>query len=68
MSWRPWRRRLQRADEKVRVAEGIRDRAVEQRCRADEMGQRVDRVSSSLEKIREENHIGPLIESILRGQ
>lgn len=67
MTWRPWRRKLEQSHEAVRAAERLRDQAEEQRGRADRLVPRVDRVSSSLEKLRTDNHIGPMIDAILRG-
>ncbi len=51
----------------LHAAERLRDQAEEQRGRADRLVPRVDRVSSSLEKLRTDNHIGPMIDAILRG-
>jgi hypothetical protein len=63
----PWRKRLEEAEEALRVAEELRDRAEEQQHQAEAMTQRVDAVSSSLRKLHTDNHFGPLIDSILRG-
>jgi hypothetical protein len=63
----PWRKRLEEAEEALRVAEELRDRAQEQQHQAEAMTQRVDAVSSSLRKLHTDNHFGPLIDSILRG-
>lgn len=67
MTWLRWRRRLDRADEAVRNAEMLRDQAQEQQRQVESITPRVDAVSTSLRKLREDNHFGPLIESILRG-
>lgn len=67
MTWLPWRRKIEHADEKVRAAERLRDDAEEQRTKATAIAPRVDRVSSSLQKLRSDNHFGPLVDSILRG-
>ena len=67
MTWRPWRRRVEEADDAVRAAEVLRDRAQEQQRRVERITPRVDAVSSSLQKLRTDNHLGPLVESILRG-
>jgi hypothetical protein len=64
--WR-WRKRLEEAQEAVRAAEGLRDRAEQQQQRAEAMSPRVDAVASSLRKLHADNHFGPLIDSILRG-
>lgn len=65
--WR-WRlRRLEQAQEAVCAAEQLRDKAEEQQGRAEAIAPRVDAVSSSLQKLRRDNHFGPMIESILRG-
>lgn len=63
----PWRRRLEAAHEAVRAAEELRDAAELQQRRAEQIAPRVDAVSSSLQKLRTDNHFGPLIEAILRG-
>lgn len=67
MTWRPWRKRLEDAQEAVRRAEALRDDAQQQQRRVEEIAPRVDAVSSSLQKLRTDNHFGPLIDSILRG-
>lgn len=67
MSWRPWRRKLEEAQEAVRQAEALRDDAEHQKCRAEAMTPRIDDVSLSLQRLRTENHFGPLIDAILRG-
>lgn len=67
MTWWSWRRKLEQADEAVRQAEGLRDRAQEQQRQAERIAPRIDTVSSSLQKLRTDNHFGPLIDSILRG-
>lgn len=67
MTWRPWRRKLEQAQQAVCEAERLRDDAQEQQRQAEAIAPRVDAVSLSLQKLRQDNHIGPLIESILRG-
>lgn len=67
MTLRPWRRKLDLAHRAVCEAEKLRDRAQEQQSRAEEIAPRVAAVSSSLQKLRTDNHFGPLIEAILRG-
>lgn len=67
MTWLRWRKRLEQAQEAVRHAEKLRDRAEAQQRVAERIAPRVDAVSASLEKLRTDNHLGPLIESILRG-
>jgi hypothetical protein len=67
VTWTPWRRKLEQAEEAVRGAERLRDAAQEQQHRAERIAPRVDVVSSSLQKLRTDNHFGPLIDSILRG-
>lgn len=67
MTWWRWHRKLERAEEAVRAAEELRDRAQEQQRRVERITPRVDAVSTSLQKLRTDNHIGPLIDSILRG-
>lgn len=67
MTWLPWRKRLEQAEEAVRHAEALRDQAQAQQRQAEQIAPRVDAVSSSLQRLRTDNHFGPLIESILRG-
>lgn len=67
MTWRPWRKRLEEAEEAVHAAERLRDDAEAQQLRAEQIVPRVDAVASSLQKLRTDNHFGPLIDSILRG-
>jgi uncharacterized protein YoxC len=67
VSLRPWRKKLQQADDAVRAAERLRDEAQEQQRQVEEIAPRVAAVSSSLQKLRTENHFGPLIDAILRG-
>jgi hypothetical protein len=59
--------RLERADEAVRAAEGLRDVAQQQQRQVEEIAPRVDAVASSLRKLRTDNHFGPMIDAILRG-
>jgi hypothetical protein len=65
--WHPWRKRVEQAQEAVRAAERLRDNAQEQQRRAERIAPRVDAVASSLQRLRSDNHIGPLIDAILRG-
>lgn len=67
MTWWPWRRKLEQAQDAVREAEQLRDRAQEQQRQVERIAPRVDAVSASLQKLRTDNHIGPLIDAILRG-
>lgn len=68
MTWWPChRRKLEQAEEAVRQAERLRDSAQEQQRQAERIAPRVDAVSASLQKLRTDNHFGPLIDSILRG-
>lgn len=67
MTWWPWRRKLEKSDEKVRAAEELRDVAQEQQQRAEALTPRVDAVSSSLRRLRADNHVGPMIDALLRG-
>ncbi len=67
MTWWRWRRKLEQADEAVLAAEGLRDRAEAQQQRAERIAPRVAALSDSLQKLHTENHIGPMIEAILRG-
>jgi hypothetical protein len=63
----PWRRKLEQAEEAVRAAEVLRDTAQAQQRKAERIAPRVDAVTSSLQRIRTDNHIGPLIDAVLRG-
>lgn len=67
MTWFRWRRKVQEAQEAVREAERLRDTAEAQQRKVEKIAPRVDAVSASLQRLRTENHIGPLIDSILRG-
>lgn len=67
MSWRPWRKKIEQAQEAVRHAESLRDDAEQQKTRVQAMTPRIDNVSSSLQKLRTDNHFGPLIDAVLRG-
>jgi len=63
----PWRKRLEHAEEAIRAAEELRDRAERQQRRAEEIAPRVDAVATSLRRLRRDNHFGPMIDAILRG-
>jgi len=65
--WRPWRRAVERSSDAVTAAEAIRDRAQEQNRRVEALTPRVDAAAERLQKLRSENHFGPMIDSILRG-
>jgi hypothetical protein len=67
VTWRPWRKKVQQADEAVRAAEALRDAAQRQQGRAEAMRPRVDAVSSSLRRLQTDNHVGPMIDALLRG-
>jgi hypothetical protein len=68
MKWRwPWSRDVETADEAVRAAEQLRDRAQDQQARVEANGPRVAAAAERLERLRTENHFGPMIENILRG-
>lgn len=67
MTWLPWRRKLEQSQEALRTAERLRDHAREQQYRVERIAPRVDAVASSLDKLRTDNHFGPMIDSILRG-
>jgi hypothetical protein len=62
-----WRKRLAAAEDAVREAERLREAAEEQQRQVEEITPRVDAVADSLQRLRTENHIGPLIDAILRG-
>lgn len=63
----PWRKRLKEADDRLQAAEKLRDEAFEQREKVGQLAPRVDAASSRQIQLRTENHFGPLIESLLRG-
>lgn len=65
-SW-VWRRRLEQAEHAVREAERLRDVAQEQCRQVASIAPRVDTISASLEKLRTDNHFGPMIDKALRG-
>lgn len=67
MTWWPWRKKVEQAEEAVRAAERLRDTAEAQQRQVERIAPRVDAVASSLQKLRTDNHIGPLIDAILRG-
>lgn len=67
MKWWLWRKDLEQAEAAVRQAERLRDSAQEQQRQAEQIAPRVDAVSASLQRLRRDNHFGPLIDSILRG-
>ena len=67
MTWWPWRRKLEQSQEAVREAEKLRDHAEQLQQRAEAMRPRVDAASSSLRRLRTDNHFGPLIDNLLRG-
>jgi hypothetical protein len=52
----------------VRQAERLRDAAQEQQRRAEQLAPRVDAVTASLQRLRTDNHFGPMIEAILGGR
>jgi hypothetical protein len=58
---------MEQAQEAVRHAESLRDDAEQQKTRVQAMQPRVDNVTSSLQRLRSDNHFGPLIDGILRG-
>ena len=67
MMWLLWRKRVEKADEKLRMAEKLRDRAQDQQREAEELTPRVDAITASLRKLHTDNHFGPMIEKALRG-
>ena len=67
MTWLPWRRKLEQSQAAVHKAEKLRDHAQEQQGRVEQIAPRVDAVTASLQRLRTENHFGPMIDSILRG-
>jgi hypothetical protein len=65
--WWPWRKKVQQSEDAVRAAERLRDTAQRQQRQAEAMAPRVDAVSASLRRLRADNHVGPMIDSLLRG-
>lgn len=65
--WLPWRKKVAQADEAVRAAEELRDHAQQQQREVEEIVPRVDAVTSSLRRLRSDNHFGPMIDALLRG-
>lgn len=63
----PWRRKLEQSQEAVRQAEKLRDTAEAQQRQVERIAPRVDAVTASLQRLRTDNHFGPLIDAILRG-
>jgi hypothetical protein len=63
----PWRRKLEQSQDAVRQAERLRDSAQEQQRKAECIAPRVDAVANSLQKLRTDNHFGPMIDAVLRG-
>jgi len=67
VTWLPWRRKVERAEEAVRVAEELRDHAQRQQRKAEALTPRVNAVTSSLRRLQADNHVSPMIDSLLRG-
>lgn len=67
MRWRLWRVKLEQADNAVCEAERLRDSAEAQLRQVEKLTPRVDAASSSLQRLRTDNHFGPMIDAILRG-
>jgi hypothetical protein len=67
VKWWPRRKELEQAHEALQQAERLRDTAQAQQRQVEQIAPRVDAVASSLQKLRTDNHFGPLIDSILRG-
>jgi hypothetical protein len=63
----PWRKKLKEADERLERAVRLRDAAQVQQDRVKALNPRVDEASSRLGQLRTDNHFGPLIDSLLRG-
>lgn len=66
MRW-PWRRKVEQAEEAVRAAEELRDHAQQQQQVAEAMTPRVNAITASLRRLQADNHVGPMIDSLLRG-
>lgn len=67
MTWRRWRRKVAESRQRVAAAEELRDQAERQQRRVEDLTPRVDAVASSLRRLRKDNHFGPMIDAILRG-
>ena len=67
MTWWLWRKKVERAEEAVRAAEGLRDVAEQQQRQAENIAPRVEAITASLRKLRADNHFGPMIDAALRG-
>lgn len=67
MTWLPWRRKVERAEDAVRAAEELRDKAQRQQKAAEALTPKVDRITSSLRRLQADNHVGPMIDALLRG-
>jgi hypothetical protein len=63
--WMPCRRETRRHDEALLAAEQLRDRAVEQQRRVEAITPRVDAATASLRRIRDEDHLGPMIKNVV---
>lgn len=63
----PWRKKLKEADDRLEAAVKLRDKAVEQRAQVKQLTPRIDAAASRQVQLRTDNHFGPLIESLLRG-
>jgi hypothetical protein len=58
---------LEQSQDAVREAERLRDSAQAQQRQVEKIAPRVEAVSASLQKLRTDNHFGPMIDAILRG-
>lgn len=65
--WWPWRAKLVQSQDALLAAERLRDNAQAQQRKAERIVPRVDAVASSLQKLRTDNHFGPMIDAVLRG-
>lgn len=67
--WRmKWRNRSAEADEALAEAQELRRQAESRNDAITSITERVDEVARSLERLRRENHFGPMIDSALRGR
>lgn len=63
----PWRRKVEQANEAVRQAEQLRDRAQLQQRQAEEIAPRVDAIATSLRRMRVDARVGRIVDAAIRG-
>lgn len=67
VTWWPWSKKVEEADEAVRAAEELRDHAQQQQQTAEGLTPRVNAITASLRKLQADNHVGPMVDALLRG-